>query len=181
MKSRIFAMLIGLFIGGAVLAQEEARFTIELSSDSILLGNYFEVKFTLENAKGSEFAPPTFSEFFLKGGPNTSTSMRIVNGEVTQKVTYSYYLEPKDIGNFWVEPASIVVGDKVMETQPLEVVVFPNPDGIKQPIPQKQPFNFQMDDFSFPMPKIEAPNEETLPEQKKEEKKKKKKRKTYKI
>ena len=150
MKLRIFAMVVGLFLCGPMLAQEEARFTIEVSSDSILMGNYFEVKFTLENAKGSNFEPPTFSEFFLKGGPNTASSMSIVNGEVSQTITYSYYLEPKDIGNYWVEPASIAVGDEILETQPIEVVVFPNPDGIKQQIPQKQPFEFRFDDFELP-------------------------------
>ena len=181
MKSRIFALIIGLFFSGSMLAQEEARFTIEVSSDSILLGNYFEVKFTLENAKGSNFEPPTFSEFFLKGGPNTASSMSIINGEVTQTITYSYYLEPKDIGNFWVEPASIMVDDKVLETQPIEVVVFPNPDGIKQQLPQNQSFEFRFDGFDFPMPEIEIPEGEQLPEKKEVEKKKKKKRKTYKI
>lgn len=180
MKSRIVAMLIGLFLSGSVFAQKDARFTIEVSTDSVLLGNYFEVKFTLENAKGDNFEPPAFTEFFLKGGPNTASSMSVINGEVTQKITYSYYLEPKDIGNFWVEPASIVVGDQVLETQPVEVVVFPNPDGIKQQIPQKQPFEFRLDDFSFPMPEMETPEEKQAPE-KKEADKKKKKRKTYKI
>lgn len=180
MKSRIFAMVITLFCAGAMVAQSQAQFTIEISSDSILLGNYFEVKFTLENAKGENFEPPAFSEFLLKGGPNTASSMSIINGEVTQSITYSYYLEPKDIGNYWVEPASIVVGDDVLETQPVEVVVFPNPDGIKQNIPQRQHFEFRMDDFSFPMPKLEYPEGELAPKEKKEEKKKKK-RKTYKI
>lgn len=181
MRSRILAMVIALFYTGTIFAQGEARFTIEISTDSILLGNYFEVKFTLENAKGDHFEPPTFSEFFLRGGPNTASSMSIINGEVTQTITYSYYLEPKDIGNYWLEPASIVVGDEVMETHPVEVVVFPNPDGIKQEIPSKQPFEFRFDDFRMPMPKLEMPDggQEVVPEKK--EQKKKKKRKTYKI
>ena len=180
MKSRITASVIALFFAGTILAQGEARFTIEISTDSILLGNYFEVKFTLENAKGDHFEPPTFRDFFLKGGPNTASSMSIINGEVSQTITYSYYLEPKDIGNFWVEPASIVVGDDILETQPVEVVVFPNPDGIKQDIPSRQPFEFRIDDFRMPMPKLDTLNGEQVPQEKKDQKKKKK-RKTYKI
>lgn len=178
MKSRIFAMVFALLCVGALSAQEEARFTIEISSDSVLLGNYFEVKFTLENAKGSNFEPPAFGEFLLRGGPNTASSMTMVNGEVSQTITYSYYLEPKDIGNFWVEPASIMVEDQVLETEPVEVVVFPNPDGIKQEIPQRHHFEFRMDDFSFPMPKLQMPEGEEAP---KEQKNKKKKRKTVRL
>ena len=122
--------LIGLMVG--VQAQEGARFTVEVSTDSILFGNYFKVTFSLENAKASDFSAPDFSEFHVVSGPNQASSMSIVNGEVTQSISYSYYLEPREIGNFYILSASVSVGDQVMETQPIEVMVVPNPEGIKQ-------------------------------------------------
>lgn len=152
-----------------LLAQKTPTFTIEVSTDSILLGNVFKVKFTLENAQGVDFAPPTFTGFNVVGGPSMSSSMSIVNGKVTQQASYTYYLEPKDIGNYYIEPASITVDGAVLETEPLQVLVVPNPDGVQQQV-EPQEFNFHR--FrSFP----------DLEEQPRQPKKAEKKRKIYKL
>lgn len=132
MKSSISLLLFLLGICLSVQAQDDTRFTVEVSTDSILFGNYFKVTFTLENAKGGEFSAPDFSEFHVVSGPNRASSMSIINGEVTQSISYSYYLEPKDIGNFYIAPAGIDLGDRILETQAVEILVVPNPEGIKQ-------------------------------------------------
>lgn len=155
-------------------AQNDARFTVEVSSDSVLLGNYVEVTFTLENAKGSDFEAPSFSDFRVINGPNYASNFSMINGEVSQSVSYTFHLEPKDIGNFYLEPASIRVGEEVLETEPVEILVVPNPDGvIEQPGSDLQ---FQFDWGRFR--RLETPD--TLQE-KKQDLKVKKKRKIYKI
>ncbi len=167
------AMVLSLAFG-ALIAQENARFTVEVSTDSILFGNYFKVTFTLENAKGAQFEAPDFSEFRIVNGPSTSSSYSIINGEVSQSVSYSYYLEPIDLGNYYIQPASIQAGDHVLETMPLEVMVVPNPDGVKQ---NTEPFgmdfnrgnffNFDSDsffeEFNKMSPFLQPPLEEQAP------------------
>ena len=132
MKSSISLLLFLLGFCLHLQAQDDTRFTVEVSTDSILFGNYFKVTFSLENAKGGEFSAPDFSEFHVVSGPNRASSMSIINGEVTQSISYSYYLEPKDVGNFYIAPASIDLGDRLLETQAVEIMVVPNPEGIKQ-------------------------------------------------
>lgn len=130
---------------GQIYSQQMATFTIEVSTDSILLGNYFEVTFTLQNANGNNFEPPIFKDFQVMAGPNVSTSLSMTNGQVKQSVTYSYYLEPKDIGNYYIEPASIEADGKVLVSEPLEVMVVPNPEGIiQQPATRRGTFRFDM-------------------------------------
>ena len=147
MKRTILGLLIIAGFAWSVQAQEETRFTVEVSTDSILFGNYFKVTFTLENAKDAEFSGPDFSEFQVISGPNMASSMSIINGTVTQSVSYSYYLEPKEVGNFYILPASVDLNGRMLETQPLEVMVVPNPEGIKQ---SPEPRNgFRMDGFGF--------------------------------
>ncbi len=179
MKKQLLLLACSLAFSAVLLAQEKPRFTIEVSTDSILLGNYFQVTFTLENAKGTDFAPPTFDGFTIVSGPNTSSSMSIVNGQVSQKVSYTYYLEPRDIGNYFIAPASIVTDDTILETQPLEVLVVPNPDGVQQKLQrERRSFGF---DFFGTFPRMQ-PEFRKRPEQEKEQpSKKKKKRKVYKI
>ncbi|MFQ5445983.1 MAG: BatD family protein [Saprospiraceae bacterium] len=188
MKKAILFFLFVLTASANASAQDEpVKFTVEVSTDSILMGNYFEVKFILENANGQNFEAPDFSENFnVKSGPNFSSSFSIVNGEMTQSQTITYYLEPRDIGSYYILPASVKAGDEVLETAPIEVLVVPNPDGIKQSPPDQMqqfhfdwstPFNFDIDppfnDIQpLPLPK---PDEKVKP------KKKKKKRKTIRI
>lgn len=110
---------------------QDARLIVEVSADTVLLGNYFELKFTIENAQG-RFEAPDLSAFQVMGGPNTSTSISMINGEVKRSAAYSFYLKPTDIGNFTIPPAYVVTDDQTLETVPFEIIVKPNPDGILQ-------------------------------------------------
>ncbi len=163
MKKLLFTFVFG-FVINLAFAQQGASFRLELSSDSILLGNYFEVKFILENASGSQFEPPSFEGFTMVGGPNQSSSFSMVNGKVSQSMSYSFYLEPKDIGNYYIESASIKVGDQIFETLPKKVLVVVNPDEVYQ-----SPRYNEREELT--------PSEEVTPKPKKP----KKKRKVYKL
>jgi hypothetical protein len=125
--------LILLWICGCGVAHAQApRFTVSVSSDSVLLGNYFEVKFTVENGRAAGFEAPDFRDFNVIGGPNTSTSMSIINGEVSQSASFTYYLEPMDIGVFTIKPAYLNTGENTLETPPIDIIVVPNPESIIQ-------------------------------------------------
>ena len=173
MKQIIISSIVSLTFFASLWAQENpSKFMVEVSTDSVLMGNYFEVKFTLENASGQNFEPPAFEDFNVVSGPNQSSNFTVVNGEMSQNISYTYYLEPLDIGSFYIQPASIETKDEVLETYPVEVFVLPNPDGIKQRPPQREDRHNLFDDyFGKPLPK-----EKMLPKPKK-----KKKRKTYRI
>lgn len=192
-------LFVGLFLASQiVVAQEDAKFSVKVSMDSVLYGNYFQVVFSLENAKGQDFQAPAFEDFIVKSGPNMSSSFSMMNGEVSQSISYTFYLEPKDIGNYYIQPASIAVGEMMLETDPVEILVVPNPEGVIQ----KQPEEERMSDFfkGFGRDRMpgfkdfhfdfEEPGSRSLPNDKdsstkpgKEDKtkKKKKKRKIYKI
>ncbi|MEQ8703899.1 MAG: BatD family protein [Phaeodactylibacter sp.] len=172
-----------LFVGMALLSlsmlraqQNEVRFTVEVNTDSLLMGNLLQVRFILENGQGQDFQAPYFKGFSVVSGPNYASSMSTINGRTTQRLSYTFQLMPEDIGNYYIEPASIKVGGQYLETAPMEVVVAPNPDGIQQgPAPGQQPMlqfsmpgfedlerrgfdgfnfpgfeNFDMEDFSMP-------------------------------
>jgi hypothetical protein len=126
-------IILGCFLTCVqLLAGQSAKFSVSVSSDTVLLGNYFELKFTVENAPAEGFEAPDLHEFNLVGGPNTSSSMSIVNGQVSQSATYSYYLEPMDVGVYTIKPAYLTSEEIALETPPIDIIVVPNPDGIIQ-------------------------------------------------
>lgn len=197
---KLSLLLMGFFLASQVgLAQEDAKFSVKVSMDSILYGNYFQVVFSLENAKGQDFQAPAFEDFYVKSGPNMSSSFSMINGEVSQSISYTFYLEPKDVGNYYIQPASIAVGESMLETEPIEIMVVPNPEGIIQSQPQEESMSnffkgfgpdrmpgfrdFQLD-FGDPNLRVPPQHKDLLPPPGKEDdgkKKKKKKRKIYKI
>lgn len=128
---RNYLLLPLLFALGSVYTQE-ATFTVNVNNDSILLGNRFSVTFSLQNGQGEDFFFPEFAGFVKVGGPNMSSQMNIINGAVSQSVQYTYFLEAHEVGAYYIEPASVKVGDSYLETPPLPISVFPNPEGIIQ-------------------------------------------------
>lgn len=187
-------LMLFIFQAQAEGIQEEPQFSVRVSNSSVLLGNYIEVTFTLKNSSGSKFEAPQFEGFDIVGGPNQSSSFSMMNGVTTQSISYTYYIKPKEIGNLYVEPAFIEADGTTLETQPLEIMVLENPDGIIEKPQRKsqgmEMFEFPSDDFFntpnlddfFNFPKIEkVPQDKNKDGKKEEQKKPKKKRKVYKI
>jgi len=148
MKKLVAFIASFMMISVLAFSQEEAKLTVEVSRDSILLGNYFEVKFKVENAAVENFEAPSFEGFTVVSGPNQSSSMMINNGAVTQSIAYSYYIEPQDIGYYFIEPAYVETDRGPLASIPVEVLVVANPDGIiQQPQQNKRNDFFNRDDF----------------------------------
>ncbi|TVR89536.1 MAG: hypothetical protein EA411_02110 [Saprospirales bacterium] len=127
MKCLLLTLML-VFLG-AESQSSEVSFKVEVSTDTILLGNYFEVKFTVENAQPN-FSPPEFTDFDIVGGPNQSSSFSMINGQVRRSASFTYYLKPREEGVFYIDAAAIEVDGKYLETPPVEIFVLPNPDGI---------------------------------------------------
>jgi len=100
----------------------------------------FQLGFTIENGNGTNLKPPAFTDFTLVGGPNTSTSMQWVNGNVTQSVTYNYILRPKNQGTFKIGKGSIQVAGVTMESNEVTIQVTA-PVAQQQQQRQRNPFD----------------------------------------
>jgi len=130
MKKTCIILTLLLLGSIAAVGQTGPRFTVEVSNDSILVGNVFKVSFTLKNADGSNFGPPELRNFFeVVAGPNMSSSVHMMNGQMNQSISYTYYLRPLNEGAYYIEPASIETPEAILETEPIEVLVLPNPNG----------------------------------------------------
>lgn len=166
MKGKIIGIVAFFLCAQSALISQEVQITANVSSDSILLGNYFilEIK-TKGNA--SDYVLPNLKDFEVVGGPNTSMSTTMINGKVDMSKTISYYLEPSEVGQYFVEPIVLNIEDESYSTDPIEINVFPNPEGIiENPSMNGNNsfFNFDLNDFFGDdlLPKFE---QQELPEQ----------------
>ncbi len=137
MKAAITVIIMSMI---SVMGWSQGSFKVELSQDSVLFGNMIEVTFVVENIVG-EFQSPEFSQFRQIGGASHSTSISIINGEMSQSAQYTYRLEPLSEGLLIIDSALLHTEDDVLVTDPIDVWVMPNPDGIiERPVP-RTPFN----------------------------------------
>jgi hypothetical protein len=56
-------------------------------------------------------------------GPNQSTSMQIINGAVSASLSYSYFLQPKNLGKYTIGSASINYKGNSFNTDPIVIQV----------------------------------------------------------
>lgn len=100
-----------------------AEITFEASAKStVSVGERFQVSFTLNN-NGSSFKAPLFAGFDILSGPNQSTSMQFINGNMSQSLTYSYVLSATKEGTFTIPPAKIKVNGTEIESNELKITV----------------------------------------------------------
>lgn len=126
-----YLMYILIFVTLSVsgLVAQDVMFNVYVSSDTILQGNLLKVKFEIKNAQG-QFDPPEFDDWNIVGGPNTSTQFNMVNGIVSQSASYEYILRPPSEGVGLIGSATFKDGEHELSTDPIEIFVAPNPQGI---------------------------------------------------
>jgi hypothetical protein len=115
-------LIIGLFLP-AISAQS---FTASVDNTTVGLNDRFQVTFTFEGTDVnnlSGFNAPDFAGFMVLSGPNQSTSMQIINGSVSASLSYSFYLQPKNLGRYTIGSASIKYKGTPYKTDPIAIQV----------------------------------------------------------
>ncbi|MFH1196180.1 MAG: BatD family protein [bacterium] len=119
---KTFALII--FVNAFVFSQQ-----LTSSVDKTTVGQYerFQVYFNFNNVDINaikNFRPPSFQNFKILGGPNQSTSMQIINGQISSSVTYSYILQPSAVGEFTISAATADYNGKTLSAQPIKIKVI---------------------------------------------------------
>ncbi len=108
------------------LSAQDPTFQAVLDRNPVGQGEQFTLSFVLGNAGmggGRNLQLPDLGKFHIMGGPNQSSNMQFINGAVSSSITYSYILQPKEIGKFTIGPASIEVNGTAYKSQPVTVEV----------------------------------------------------------
>lgn len=164
------SLVIILLIGGATFTTAQS-FETYVSNDTVLIGNDVLVKFILEDIEGN-FSQPTFENFRITSGPNTSSSFSMINGDKTSKKTYSYYLRPEKEGHLQILPIGVDHNGETIYSDTLNIIVHPNPDNLII-IPDDDSSEFGSSFFEFRSFPFEN-REDQVPQKPKEKKSKRK-------
>jgi hypothetical protein len=111
------------------------EFTASVNDNTVADNERFQVTFTFSGNSInnlSKFTPPAFNNFLILSGPNQSTSIQIINGAQSASLSYTYVVQPKGIGNFTIESASINQSGNTYRTMPIKITVVKGTDKPKQ-------------------------------------------------
>lgn len=134
------------------LFAQDASFDASVDKNPVALGDQFTLSFVLNNAGmggGKNMKLPDLGNFHVMSGPNQSSSMQFINGAVSSSVTYSYILQPKEMGKFTIGPAAIDVGGKQHTSRPLTIEVVKDAPRQQQQAPPPDDVGAQIGDNLF--------------------------------
>ncbi|MDT8417014.1 MAG: BatD family protein [Lutibacter sp.] len=122
MKSAKFYILtILMFASQTIFAQLE--FKTAVSKTKLGLNQRFRIEFSVDKQGADNFKPPSFADFKVVGGPSSSVSQSWINGKASYSQTYIYILEPKNEGEFIIEPATIEYNDEIVKSNSIKLTV----------------------------------------------------------
>ena len=104
------------------IASAQVKFEAKVSKKKLGANERLRIDFEM-NSDGDNFVPPSFSDFNVVGGPNTSVSNYSRNGKRSYNKTYSYFLAPKKQGKFTIKQATIEIDGDTYKTFPITIEV----------------------------------------------------------
>ncbi len=132
MKSaKFYIITILMFASQAILAQIE--FKTSVSRTSLGLNQRFRIEFSVDKQGADNFKPPSFADFKVAGGPSSSVSQSWINGKASYSQTYIYILEPKNEGEFIIEPATIEYDNEIVKSNTVKLTVSKSIEISKDP------------------------------------------------
>ncbi|MBO6879500.1 BatD family protein [Winogradskyella sp.] len=111
-----------IFLLTSSLVSAQVKFEAKVSKKKLGVNERLRIDFEM-NKDGDNFVPPSFENFTVVGGPNTSVSNTWVNGKRSYTKTYSYFLAPNKRGNFTIKQATIEIEGEIYKTFPVTINV----------------------------------------------------------
>lgn len=126
MMRQTMVVVFLLVLAASLSFGQDAAFDASVDKNPVGMGDQFTLSVTLRNSGmggGKNLQLADLSKFHVMSGPNQSSSMQFINGAVSSSITYTYILQPKEIGKFTIGATSIEVGGNVYKTAPLTLEV----------------------------------------------------------
>jgi hypothetical protein len=109
----------------AAFAQSGVAFEVAVGSRELIVGVPFELTFTLKNAEGTRFTPPTFAGF-QTSGVSEMRGATIVNGRSTLSQTWSIFLTALKPGTYTIGSATVLTtANRSLSTKPIGLKILP--------------------------------------------------------
>ena len=121
-KNILRKLLFSLLVITGYGSMAQAVLTATVSKNTMAVGEQFQLTYAI-NGSGQRFQGPELKDFYVLGGPNQSSSIQIINGNYSQSLSFTYYLQAKAEGNFKIGFATIDADGKRIQSNGLIINV----------------------------------------------------------
>jgi hypothetical protein len=131
MRSRLAAALsLAIALGAASAYGQQPR--AEMSLDprgEIGLEEAVQVTVKIDSPGQTRLSPPLFQleNLQIVSGPSQSTSIQVINGAMSQSLSFTWLMQPQKLGRARILSATVDVGGQTLELTPAEIQVVANP------------------------------------------------------
>jgi len=123
---QLFTVILLLTVLTAEARAQDGTFSAALDRTTVGAGEQFAVSFTVSGSDMNSvknLRPPSFGSFVVMSGPNQSTNMQIINGQMSGSVAFTYYLYARQAGKYNIGAASVDYKGATLRSQPLQIEV----------------------------------------------------------
>lgn len=122
MRQTLAYLCIALtFFTQAILAQ--ATFTTSVSKNKLGVNERVKITFSINKQGADNFTPPSFKNFKVVAGPSQSINQSWINGTVTFSQSYTYILQPNNIGTYTLPGGTIDLNGEKLKSNTVKVTV----------------------------------------------------------
>ncbi len=118
----IVSLVLMFAFSAMTLNAQNSLFQAMVSNNKVAEGQKFRIEFRLSTS-GSSFTPPSFTGFRIISGPQQSQSTQIVNGNMSQSISYSYVLMALKEGKYTIGAATIKSGGNTYSSNEVAIEV----------------------------------------------------------
>ena len=122
----IWTFFISVVIGLANITQaQDIQLTASVNKTNIGLNESFEYSVQVSGKKTNLPDPsiPRVDDLAILGGPNSSTSIQFVNGNMSSSKTLTYIMQPRRLGKITIPAATLETGAGVISSNEITLTV----------------------------------------------------------
>ncbi len=135
---KLFLVIISCFITALVYASNIEMYS-SVNKTAVALNETLQLTISIKGDSKSlpYFSLPTLKDFNIYGS-SQSKSMSIVNGNITNTVSYIYTLSPKKIGEYEIPSFKLEYNGQTYETEPVKITVSQAQTSNSVPVKNRQ-------------------------------------------
>lgn len=126
MNYRTFIFIFFLFTVLADMQAQDKSIQVDISNDTIYLGNSLLLTYSMKNLEGNFMLPELDSCHVSL--PSTRSMTTIINGRMKSSKIYRYQVLPLNTGRFTIPSVKIEEAQDTFQTVDLSIIVLADPD-----------------------------------------------------
>lgn len=116
------------FCAASAYGQPRAEMSLDPRGE-IGLEEAVQVTIKIDSPGQTRLSPPRFllDNLQIVSGPSQSTSIQVINGAMSQSLSFTWLVQPQKLGRARIHSATVEVGGQSLELAPAELQVVENP------------------------------------------------------